>query len=137
VAENPWDQPGVSDGAGLLRLVYVSHATQPPCPATLRAIEASAARRNSAAGITGLLISQDPYFYGLMEGPQGPLLDVMEAIITDPRHHGLRILSEEQAQSRRFREWRLFHLPGWERTAPERPPAPAFIFELSRRLRSS
>jgi hypothetical protein len=137
VAENPWGQPGASDEAGLLRLVYVSHATRPLSPDALRALEASASRRNAAAGITGLLISQEPYFYGLMEGPQAALLDVMESIITDPRHHGLRILSEEQACSRRFREWRIFHLPGCQRTAPERPPAPAFIFELSRRLRSS
>jgi hypothetical protein len=131
---NLWDR---DDETRLLRLVYVSHAAFPPCPAALRALEAGAVRRNAAAGITGFLIAQEPYYYGVMEGPQGPLLDLMEVIITDPRHRCLRILSEEHPLSRRFHDWRLFHLPGCQPTSSGPPLAPAFIFELSRRLGSS
>ncbi len=135
--EDPTDFPGSDDAACLLRLVYVSHATLPISPTILRELEAVAVRRNAEAGITGLLIAQAPYFYGVMEGEQGPLLDVMEVIITDPRHRCLRILSEEHARSRRFPDWRLFQLPDCQPTPLQRPPAPAFIFELSHRLRTS
>lgn len=135
--ESPADFSGSDDLARLLRLVYVSQATLPVSPMILAALEAVAVRRNADAGITGLLIAQEPYFYGVMEGPQGPLLDLMEVIITDPRHRCLRILSEEHAPSRRFPDWRLFHLPGCRSTPFQRPPAPAFIFELSHRLRTS
>jgi hypothetical protein len=124
------------DGARLLRIVFVSHASIQLSPTALRMLETCSARRNEAAGITGLLIAHGAHFYGIMEGPQEALLERMEVIITDDRHHGLRILGEDQVSSRRFSDWRLFHLPAHLGTGVDRAPGPAFIFELSRRLRS-
>jgi hypothetical protein len=118
----------------LIRLVYVSRRAHSLGPADLAAIEASSQRNNVAARITGLLLVQGGFFYGVMEGPSRRVLARMEIIITDPRHRGMRILREEPIEHRRFANWSFGQIPD----DPARnldPDAPdPFIFDLSRRL---
>jgi hypothetical protein len=136
-----WDEPtdgedsgeGAEEDGRLLRLVYVSVAAQMIDGSEFARLEAVARRRNGADGLTGLLVAQGPFFYGILEGPHTRLLDRMEEIIADRRHRGLRILHEEHPAARRFCGWSLFRLPD----APSRLPEQAsigFIFELARRL---
>lgn len=123
----------VGDDA-LLHLVWLSLATRALTPCDLDRIEERSRFHNEAAGITGLLVAQTPYFYGVMEGPAPALLGRMEVIITDPRHGGVHILREEPALVRRFVNWRLFRLPDLPAFRPGGASSIDFILDLSRRL---
>ncbi len=86
--------------------------------------------KNRAAGITGLLLHQDGRFYGVMEGAQARVFSRMEAIITDRRHSGVRILREAPITERRFEGWSFGALPlsfGAGARSPE-----SYVLNLSR-----
>lgn len=118
----------------LVRIVYISFATRDLSEADLAQIELSSQLHNLAGGITGLLIAQGSFFYGVVEGSQRKVMRRMEVIITDDRHTGLRILREEEISVRRFANWCFAHLPdGAIRGLGEATPG-TFILELSRRL---
>lgn len=95
----------------LVHLSYVSRAAPGLTEADLKAIGARSLARNGAAGLTGLLLYQGDTFCGVLEGPQRAVFARMEVIITDPCHHSLRILKEEQISARRFSNWSLGALP--------------------------
>jgi Sensors of blue-light using FAD len=116
-----------------VQLVYVSSAAPDLSVADVQAIACRSRARNEAAGLTGLLLHQGPYFYGVLEGPRRRVFARMEDIITDRRHSQLRILREESVPDRRFENWTFGELPVANKdcvTAPE-----DFIWNLSRRLR--
>ena len=116
-----------------MQLVFVSSAAPGLTAADLDAIAGRARARNEAAGITGLLLHRDPYFYGVLEGGRRQVFARMEEIITDRRHSRLRILREEGIRSRRFDNWSFGALPASSHrsvTAPE-----DFIWNLSQRLK--
>jgi hypothetical protein len=73
----------------------------------LALLEAAAARRNGAAGLTGLLVYGGMRFYGVLEGAEDRVHACVERIITDPRHRNLRVILEESDCKRRFRGWTL------------------------------
>jgi hypothetical protein len=118
----------------LIRLVYVSLATRPLSAEDLFAIAERSERNNLAASITGLLITQGPYFYGVMEGARRRVLARMEIIITDDRHHSLRILREEAVAERRFANWSFGSLPEGAPRLPDNVQGGGFIIDLSQRL---
>jgi hypothetical protein len=121
--------------AKLIRLVYLSMRTRDLTAEDVDQIEGRSEANNLAAGITGLLIAQGQYFYGVMEGPRRPVMQRMEVVITDDRHMGLRILREEEIVARRFANWSFARLPDETTTRSFGMPLPgSFILELSRRL---
>lgn len=126
--------PGEAGDNAILRLVWLSLAIRPFTARDLDRIEQRSRIHNEAAGITGMLVAQEPHFYGLMEGPSDRLLARMEVIITDPRHRGVRILREAPVAARRFANWRLFRLPAFAGSCTNQPPID-FMLDLSRRLR--
>ena len=119
---------------GLMRLVYVSFAARQLSSEDLADIEARSQLHNLAAGITGLLIAQGQFFYGVVEGHRRRVLARMEVIITDERHCGLRILLEETVCVRRFANWSFARLPEGAIGKPDAAAPGRFIVELSRRL---
>lgn len=114
-----------------MQLVYTSLAAPSLSGAELDAIAACSETKNTAAGLTGLLLHQGRSFCGVLEGPRRAVFARMEAIATDPRHQGVRILREEPIRRRRFDNWSFASLPG-RAEAPE--GAEAFIRMLARRL---
>lgn len=123
-----------SDETDLVQLVYTSEATVALDPASLGQIEASARRNNARAALTGFLFYQELKFYGLLEGPREALLDRMEAIIGDARHRRLRVLREEDIESRRFRNWSFAILPPPSARSVAQPVSEEFIRTLASRL---
>lgn len=95
----------------LVHLAYVSSAASTLTLSDLDAIGARALERNVAARITGLLLYQGDTFCGVLEGPRRAVFSRMEIIITDPRHHALRILREDAIDERRFSNWSFGALP--------------------------
>ncbi len=118
----------------LLRLIWLSRAAGSLTSRDLDRIEERSRFHNGCAGITGMLIAQEPHFYGIMEGPGDRLLARMEVIVTDRRHQGVCILREEAVTVHRFASWRLFRLPALPASCMNDPLPIDFIFELSRRL---
>jgi hypothetical protein len=116
-----------------VQLVYVSCAASGLTPDDLEAIAAVSRARNAAAGLTGLLLHQGGSFYGVLEGPRTRVFQRMEAIITDRRHAGLRILREEPVAARRFASWSFGTLPVPARH-DDRDRSEHFIWSLAKRL---
>jgi hypothetical protein len=133
VAQQNPDQPADQREKSLLRIVYLSSAVRALSPSEMASLESVSRRRNSMAGITGLLITQGPHYFGVLEGVEPRLLARMEVIATDPRHRQLRILREQSIASRRFVGWRLFCLPPVTRH-DEAVPHVDFMLDFARRL---
>jgi Sensors of blue-light using FAD len=118
-------------GRKLLQLVYVSTATRPLTPDDLQMIADVSERHNSARWLTGLLIFQDGFFQGVLEGPEPEVLNRMERVITDNRHRAIRILQERDTLTRRFGNWSFALLP---LATPIQSPG-EFVQNFSKRLR--
>jgi hypothetical protein len=129
----PISGTGIRDKGDLLQLVYVSSAAADLTEADLDAIACRSRARNEAAGLTGLLLHRDPFFYGVLEGDRRRIFARMEQIITDRRHSRLRILLEQTIPSRRFENWSFGALPASGHGADMAPED--FIWHLCRRLK--
>lgn len=124
----------VSQQPDLLRLVYVSTAARPLGADDLEAIARASERNNAAWGLTGLLLYGGSRFYGVLEGARRRVFDRMEAIITDPRHRALRIVSEEEIVAKRFANWSFGRIPVTDHAADPAGGLETFIAGLAGRL---
>lgn len=118
-----------------MQLVYVSAAARVVDAPEIETLESRSRANNDRLGITGFLLHQGGFFYGVLEGPQRRVFDLMEVIITDRRHHSLRILREEAVASRRFENWTLGSLPSAGTLSASSKLPDDFILKLSERLR--
>jgi hypothetical protein len=118
----------------LVQLVYSSSAVPSLSARDLDALAASSAANNAELGLTGLLLHRGSCFCGVLEGPRREVFARMEAIATDSRHEGLKILREESIRRRRFDNWSFASLPGPQPTSEDREGADAFIRTLAHRL---
>ncbi len=117
-------------------LIYVSAATELMSDAELAQILEVSRRRNVEDGITGMLLYKDGSFMQLLEGPRDKVTATFERIGRDPRHHGLIILREADADARCFPDWsmgfrsikaaELAAVPGYIALGNETFASPAF-----------
>jgi hypothetical protein len=91
----------------LQSLVYMSSATEPFGDDALEAVLAHARERNTADGLTGLLVHRNGRFMQLLEGPYDQVLATYQRILADDRHDEVRLLAEESIHTRRFPEWSM------------------------------
>jgi hypothetical protein len=91
----------------MYRLVYVSAAVGSPTRADLLALLAKAREKNDRLGITGLLLFKDGDFIQLLEGERPAVREVFDAIQADPRHSGVIVLLEGEAEGRLFADWSM------------------------------
>lgn len=91
----------------MYRLVYVSAAVGSPTRADLLALLAKAREKNHRLGITGLLLFKDGDFIQLLEGERPAVREVFDAIQADPRHSGVIVLLEGEAEGRLFADWSM------------------------------
>jgi len=88
----------------------MSAATEPFDDAALDALLEHSRTRNSAAGLSGLLVCKDGRFMQLLEGPEDAVLETYQRIVDDPRHTDVGLLVDERIHTRRFGEWTMaFH----------------------------
>ena len=64
-------------------------------------------KNNLSRNITGLLIKNDRFFIQVLEGPKGPLRDVYNNILSDPRHQKAKELLEYTDKERIFPNWQM------------------------------
>lgn len=61
--------------------------------------------RNRDLQLTGYLHLEDGAFYQWLEGPAGPLEDVAQMILRDPRHDNVEFLWRGHQDARQFGAW--------------------------------
>ena len=81
--------------------------------ACLMRILAQAQCRNTALGVTGVLILRGNIFLQTLEGPANAVNALFSSIRQDKRHHNIYVLLNEPLQERRFGDWAMegFHDP--------------------------
>ena len=122
---------------GLIQLVYVSASIPGLAPEQIERIRVSSERDNARLGITGLLLHQGSSFYGVLEGDRRRVFQLMERIITDPRHRDVQILRESPVSRRRFENWSFGAIPRGVSGTLDRIASDDFIHNLSKRLKSN
>ena len=96
----------------ILRLVYVSAATELLGDAALATLLAESRAHNAADGITGMLLYTDGSFIQVLEGPVAAVRACYARILVDPRHTRVTTVFEEESEGRDFAEWTMGFLNG-------------------------
>jgi hypothetical protein len=109
--------------SSLYQMVYTSTATGPFGRAELAELLKGSVRRNTRAGITGLLLYHSGAFIQALEGEKAALVELFEKISHDPRHHHIIRLVQGPIKERNFPNSamafrdldspELRHLPGY------------------------
>ena len=86
----------------LYQIVYLSTATEPFSKGQLMELLEGSVRRNTRAGITGLLLYQSGAFMQALEGEKTVLVELFERISHDPRHHRIIRLIQGPINERNF-----------------------------------
>ena len=91
----------------LVSLLYVSSAVRVMAAAELQDLLLKSRRKNSALGVTGMLLHKDGNFMQVLEGEDARVRQVFDAICRDPRHTGLLVLRHAEAPARDFSDWSM------------------------------
>ena len=91
----------------LSMIAYRSRATSAPTDAALQHLLEMAQARNSALGLTGVLLYENGHYFQWLEGPTDSLRAVWDSIARDRRHHQVVVLREEPLSERVFEGWDL------------------------------
>lgn len=95
----------------MLRLFFISAATQFKTARELNEILRTARMNNRAQGVTSLLIYNDGSFAQLMEGPKQAVLEAYDRIKSDNRHSGASIIFQEETEERITEGWDMALIP--------------------------
>ena len=88
----------------MIRLLYISEATEGITEEAVNGVLKSAAKNNPPLGITGLLVYGGGVFAQIIEGPERAVLQKYVNIITDSRHHNCRIVYITTTKERIFKD---------------------------------
>jgi len=91
----------------LKSLTYTSLAALDLQPEDLEAIHRTARDTNALEGVTGMLIYNGIHFLQVIEGAPNAIDDLVERLRRDPRHNGLEIRDEHEAEQRTFPDWSM------------------------------
>jgi hypothetical protein len=117
------------------RVIYISRSRVGSDHAELDAIVARSTSLNEAAGITGMLWSNDACFAQVLEGEHDAVGETMDRIRADPRHFDIDIVSDRTILHRVFGEWGMIRAVG----KPETMAGTAFLvgFAMGERTASA
>ena len=88
--------------ASLFQIVYASTASESFDRAALMELLKQSVRRNTQAGITGLLLYKDGCFMQALEGEEPAVKALFAKICRDPRHRRIIPLIHEPIKRRNF-----------------------------------
>jgi Sensors of blue-light using FAD len=91
--------------------VYVSRADR-LAPGDLPELVKQSKLRNTAHGLTSVLVVGGGHFLQYVEGLPIPLLQLWNRLQHDPRHTSVKLLHYAPIATRRFPDWSLEHLTG-------------------------
>lgn len=97
------------DAEPVLRtFVYCSRAAEGVGDVEVGRIVEAAQRRNSARGITGVLVFGSGVFFQWIEGPATAIEDLISNLHRDPRHHDVVALDRsEEKRERLYPNWEM------------------------------
>ncbi|MDZ7631602.1 MAG: BLUF domain-containing protein [Gemmatimonadaceae bacterium] len=98
---------GTSAQHPIMTLTYRSRATAAMTPTRLRDLQRSAAARNRAEGVTGIVLYDDQRFFQWIEGPPDSIGRIWSSISRDVRHTDIDAISVHSSQTRLFSQWDL------------------------------
>ena len=84
------------------QIVYESVASVEICKSDLDEILAKSISNNTENGLSGVLIQSGQRFIQALEGDEGALEKTLQRIASDPRHHDVNVLFNEEVNSRDF-----------------------------------
>lgn len=91
----------------LVRLLYASRAADALTQAVIDSILEQSRRNNPPQGITGMLCYSEDIFLQVLEGGRDQVCERFNAIVRDPRHASLRILTYDEISERHFGGWTM------------------------------
>ena len=91
----------------LVRLMYVSRASDSVNQNELVAILKKSKTNNLGLGVTGVLCFSAGIFLQVLEGGRSPVSALYNKIANDPRHHDVVLLSYEEVGERSFAGWSM------------------------------
>jgi hypothetical protein len=102
-------QPPADDPANprLYSMVYLSTALKPFSTSELVELLQRSRQKNERRGITGMLLYKKRHFMQALEGPESEVRALEQIIRADPRHFGMVVLLEGQAEERHFADWSM------------------------------
>lgn len=91
----------------LIHLVYASAARADCSGDELERLLATASRRNSELGITGMLLHLEGSFFQVLEGEAEVVDRLFARIASDPRHGNVTLIVREPIATRAFGDWTM------------------------------
>ncbi len=91
----------------LIRLVYVSILQPDVTEEGISAIVSHASGANKLTRITGVIAFENGRVCQVLEGHDGAVDKLFEAILADPRHHSITLLARPEVPERRFPDWSM------------------------------
>jgi hypothetical protein len=92
------------------QIFYVSRAAVAFDNAQVQSILHASRRHNARLDITGCLLFSGRCFAQVLEGGQAVVSALARTIAADPRHVGLRVLSERKREERDYADWAMGYL---------------------------
>ena len=94
----------------VFQVFYVSRATAAFDSAQVQSILQASRRQNSRLDVTGCLLFSGHCFAQVLEGRQAVVSVLTRRIAADPRHVGVRVLSETKRDEREYADWAMGYL---------------------------
>ncbi len=91
----------------LLQLIYVSTLAAGTSEAEIVQILETSVRRNTAVGITGMLLFAQGNFMQVLEGERGAVEETYARIVRDPRHDWVLEIDRWEVELRDFLRWSM------------------------------
>lgn len=91
----------------LVQMTYASRVVQPLAPTAVTDILAVARKRNSLAGLTGMLVFDHRYFLQVLEGDRNHLKGLLPKLMQDRRHTDFSLISFRTIAQRHFSGWSM------------------------------
>jgi hypothetical protein len=89
------------------RVIYISRVVRQVRFADVEAIAQSAVARNTASGLTGLLLYTPSHFIQVIEGEEAKVNATVARIELDPRHSDMRVVDSREVSEREFDAWAM------------------------------
>ena len=110
---------GSFNAGNVFQILYRSQASEHLTMDGIKNILEVSRRKNTKAGISGLLVLRESWFLQLLEGPYDPVMSIVHRIKQDPRHSGFEVLFETRSANERLcGNWSMGYLDPSTHAAP-------------------
>jgi hypothetical protein len=91
----------------VFRLVYVSRVARQVRFADAESIAQDAVDRNTANGLSGMLVYTPSHFIQVLEGEELKVRETLARIERDQRHSDLQVVDARKVEAREFYQWAM------------------------------